>query len=72
MTKAEAIQFAVDLRDDDQLDPDDALAAYAALYGHEPDEDDVETRRWLWSHVHAHPDVSAAVEAAEAKAECEA
>lgn len=62
MTKTEAIEYAVSHEDHDQLDADDLRAAYVALYGQEPDDDEA---RDMWSHIHAHSDVQEAVEAAE-------
>lgn len=47
MTKEEAIQYIIDHEDDDELDEDEIVECYRALYG-EPDDQDYE--EGLWSH----------------------
>jgi len=55
MTEAEAIQYVRDHDDSDTLDPADLDAAFRAVYGRDPDEQD--RAEGLWSHLCAAVDV---------------
>ena len=48
MTKAEAIEWVYGQDESGECDHDDLRAAFAALYGREPTEDD--EQEGLWSH----------------------
>lgn len=46
MTKAEAKKWVRGHSDDDELDDDDLVAVFTALYGRKPDQDDYDTGLW--------------------------
>jgi hypothetical protein len=47
MTEAEAVEWVYDQDEQGEVDQDDLLAAFVALYGREPDDDEY---RDMWSH----------------------
>ncbi|TET51334.1 MAG: hypothetical protein E3J64_07040 [Anaerolineales bacterium] len=67
MTRTEAIMWVREHDDDDDLDDDELVEAYTALYGAPPD--DYDRQVGLWSHCCAHSDCREQV--AEAKTECQ-
>lgn len=48
MTEAEATEFVIENWENDQVSDDEVEDCFRALYGREPDEDDI--TEGLWSH----------------------
>ena len=49
MTKKAAIEWVQSHADDDELDDDDLEAAFVAIFGRKPDDDEYD--QGLWSHI---------------------